>query len=63
MPRWDYQCEHCGAREEREYPRRERAPEYILCRDCEPGSGAKMWIQAAKGSFVLKGAGFHKNDY
>lgn len=59
MPRWDYVCETCGKRVEKAFARRMDAPEQIECEAC----GGDAHIQFGSAGFVLKGTGFHRNDY
>lgn len=58
MPEWDFRCMVCGDVVTRSYPSfTQIAPP--RCLHCQ----ADMERLPAAGTFVLKGAGFHKNDY
>jgi predicted nucleic acid-binding Zn ribbon protein len=54
MSRWDHICLCCGRRVENSPNRKE------YCPDC---SGVEMMREVPAPSFILKGAGFHRNDY
>jgi putative FmdB family regulatory protein len=52
MPHWDYSCPTCGI----------TVDSTFTVQHC-PRCGAQMTRLPAAPSFVLKGAGFHANDY
>ena len=61
MPTWDYRCPKCGkVRTEvfRNAEERDRAVNFCGC-----GYEQPMIQLACSGSFILKGPGFHVNDY
>jgi len=65
VPQWDFKCEQCGHQETLTFPSFEKI-EAPLCPKCDfwYDDPVKMERQpCAPGVFVLKGAGFHKNDY
>lgn len=67
MPRWDFECQACGRIEEHSFPSFARItpPVCPYCEQFNPELGPHRMVRlaSAPGVFVLKGAGFHKNDY
>ncbi len=60
MPVWDFKCETCGAVHEVFFVTRGRpADGTVCCPTCE----RPMEQLPSRTAFVLKGAGFYKNDY
>ena len=62
MPRWDLQCAGCLKTYEVTFTsaqERDEAVPHIVCDDCL----LHLSVLPSSGSFVLKGAGFHQNDY
>jgi predicted nucleic acid-binding Zn ribbon protein len=58
MPRWDFSCFFCDWSGELSF-RNHEASKDAFCPKC----GARVIREPAAPIFVLKGAGFHKNDY
>ena len=57
MPHWDYECPCCGRTEESPKTR-------LMCNLCAQKHRAVLMQRLPSApNFVLKGAGFHKNDY
>jgi putative FmdB family regulatory protein len=60
MPLWDFTCPECHNTVELSFVSWvESARAKLTCPDC----GIALERQPAKTSFILKGKGFHKNDY
>jgi putative FmdB family regulatory protein len=58
MPRWDFYCKTCDHSYELGFKDLD-ASQNAKCPKC----GSHVKRLAASGVFILKGAGFHKNDY
>lgn len=59
MPRWDFRCDACSLTQERSF-KTFKESENCVCLMC---GGPMCKLPCAPGTFVLKGPGFHKNDY
>lgn len=65
MPQWDFECPECGHKATHMF----RSFDAIVVPNCDfcgfwYDAEVKMErLPSAPGTFVLKGAGFHKNDY
>jgi predicted nucleic acid-binding Zn ribbon protein len=63
MPRWDLRCPKCSRLFEGltfvSAEDRDRWLTHIVCDDCH----VRLEVAPPAPNFVLKGAGFHKNDY
>jgi putative FmdB family regulatory protein len=60
MPRWDFYCQECGAM----YPDLSFATyEASQEAECPKCLAPLKRLPSAPGTFILKGKGFHKNDY
>ena len=65
MPIWDFECPQCGHKQTQMFPSFDRIV-LPVCEFCDfwYDDPVKMTrLPSAPGVFVLKGAGFHKNDY
>ena len=58
MPNYDYCCSVCGTKFERFERMSDTKP-----KDCPKGHKKKSKRLIGPGNFILKGPGFHNNDY
>ncbi len=69
MPTWDYECQMCGNRVTRSSASWADAEaesvwcESASCTPAIPGGVCRMRRLPSSANFVLKGSGFHQNDY
>lgn len=62
MPLFEFECQHCGDRIERIFANIERVDEWSKVCRVEDCPGYYKRVQSAS-NFILKGSGFHANDY
>ena len=64
MPFWEFQCPSCHHIEAKMFPTFEDI-RLFACSFCEFHHGASVLMtrMPCAGTFILKGPGFHKNDY